>query len=64
MQIEPERPAARALQGMTGQRPVFGHGLTIGQYGRHAPIVPRAGTYSARSTRSAMSSSSGSTPNA
>ncbi|GGR95579.1 hypothetical protein GCM10010205_25440 [Streptomyces nojiriensis] len=40
MQVEPERPLPRAHQGMRRQRAVFGHGFTIGECGRHTPIIP------------------------
>ncbi|GAA0383822.1 hypothetical protein GCM10010357_00960 [Streptomyces luteireticuli] len=39
MQVEAERALPGTLEGVRGQRPVLGHGLTIGQYGRHEPIV-------------------------
>ncbi|GLX48653.1 hypothetical protein Shyhy01_16030 [Streptomyces hygroscopicus subsp. hygroscopicus] len=39
MQIETERTLPRPVERVRGQRTVLGHGLTVGECGRHTPIV-------------------------
>ncbi len=66
VQVEAERAVGCAFQGVAGQRPVVGHGFTIGQYGRHTvhcrspptcfspragPAAPRRRPGAARRTR-------------